>query len=92
MLRNFTASNRKLLYVLLAISDDSNLHLRIFRSFQSVLCFLIRHFLSDERFVIHHYNLVTRQQTSPFSRTVLDDVLDVDGIFTNDKFDTDSRK
>ena len=75
-----------------AIARHTNLHLRSLRTFQSVHGLLIGHHLAHKLLAIHIHNLVAGQQTRLLCRSVLDDVLHVDGVLTDGKLNTYARE
>lgn len=53
---------------------------------------LVGHFLAHELLAIYFHDLVTSQEASTLCRAVLDDSLNVDGVFTDHELDAYSRE
>ena len=74
------------------IADDAEFHLRVLRPLETVHRLGIGDLLADKDGVIDLHDLITSQHTSPFRRTVADDILHTDRILTDGKLDTDTRE
>ena len=88
LLWDFTTCHRKELGLLFSIADDANLHFRVLGPFQPTHGFIICHDFSNKRLAVHAYNLISSQQSRPFGRSVLDDILHVDGVLSDCKLDS----
>ena len=89
---NVAACHFEGFHLFLAKSENSNFYLRVFWSFQPVHGFFVGHLFANEFLAVDFHNLVACKQSSALGRTILDDALDVDGIFTNHKLDANSRE
>ena len=76
----------------MSITHHADFHFRVFRTFQSVLRFLIRNDLTNERLPVNTYDLVTSQYSGTFGRPVLDDVLHMNGVLPDCELDADTRE
>ena len=78
--------------ILLAITDDAELYLRVLRTFQTVHGLLVGDFLTDKDRVVDLDNLIASQDTCTFGRTVADDILHTDGVLTDGELNTHTRE
>ena len=90
--RYFTTSNCELFHTFFTVAHDANLYFCVFRAFQPMHSFFVRHNLSNEEAVVDGHDFVACQQSGSFSRSVLDDTLHVDGVFANDKLNAYTRE
>ena len=77
---------------LLAIADDTQLHLRILRTFQTMHSLLVGTDAANEDRIVDLDNLITSQHASALSRAVANDILHTDGILADDELDADAEE
>lgn len=79
------AGYREVLDALVAETHYADAHLSTLRSHQTVCRLLRRHLLSHERLSVDGHNLIACKESGTFRRSVLDDVLHLYGVLTDDK-------
>ena len=90
--RYLTTCHGDMTNFLLSITDDTQFHLCILGTFQTMHSLLVGHNLTHKDRIIHLHNLVTCHQSSPFGRPVTDHILYTDGVLTDGKLNTHPRE
>ena len=90
--RYFTACYHEIFNGFLPITLYSDLHLRVFRPFQAAHGLFIGNGFAHERFAVNTHNLVTSQDAGTVGRPILDDILHVDGVLSDGKFNAHTRE
>ena len=87
---NLTTSDGNMADSLLAVADDTQLHLRVLRTLQTVHGLLVGNLLADKDRVVDLDNLVASQHTGTLCGAVADDILHADGVLTDGELDADA--
>ena len=76
----------------MTIPYHANLHLRVLGSLKPVHGLLVGHLLAYKWLVVDAHNLVACKHARPFGRSVLYDILHVDGILSDGELYAHTRK
>ena len=87
-----TTSDGNITNLILSITNDTQLHLCILRTLQTVHRFLVGTYLSYKGRVVDLYNLITSHHSCTLCRTITDNILDTDCILTDDELNANTKE
>ena len=74
------------------VAQHAQFHFRVLRTFQPVHGFFVGQCLTRKLLVVHLHNLIAGYQARTLGRTVLDDVLHMQGVLSDGELDAHARE